>query len=245
MKLMNKENLDQHFMINKKLVSRIVNYAELKKQDIILEIGPGKGALTELLIRKAFVYAAEIDEDLIKILNKKFYRQINNKKIRIIYGNALKIIKKLEFNKLVANIPYSISEPLLKQILIKQPNIVVLTTGKNFIEYLKNNELFNLISSFEVKEIVNKKEFFPEPKTESAVLKFILRQDKTSVFFQELIKQHDKKIKNALINVLQDKLTKNQVRNVIKDFVSKNKSILDIDNKDTKDLIKIIKSIIN
>ena len=240
-----KEKLDQHFMINQNLLDRIIDYAELSKQDIILEIGPGKGALTELLIKKAFVYAVEIDREMIQILNQKFNKIKNKNKIRIILGNALKIIKKLNFNKIVANIPYTISEPLLKQILIKHPEIVVLTVGEKFIDHLKNNELFNIVYNLEIKELVDKKDFFPVPKTNSMIVKFELKKDKMALFFQDLLKQYDKKIKNALQKYLKEKLTKNQVRDAIAPFTAKNKSIISIDNTDIMKLKQLIKSFIN
>lgn len=236
MKLMNKENLDQHFMINKELLNRIVDYAELKKQDTILEIGSGKGALTKLLIKKAFVYTVELDKQLVLLLKKKFNY---SSKIKIIQANVLKVIKKIDFNKIVANIPYSISEPLLKQILIKQPKIVVLTTGKKFIEHLNTNVLFNIIYDFETKELVKKNDFFPQPRVESVVLKFKLKDDKIAIIFQDLLKQYDKKLKNALISYFQDKLSKNQVRKLIKDFDFKEKSILSLGNNQIKELKKI------
>jgi len=230
-----KENLDQHFMIDNELINRIVDYAELNKNDVVLEIGPGKGALTKKLIEKCFVIAIELDKELYNQLVEMF----EGKNIRITQGNALKKLSELEFNKIVSNIPYSISEPLLIKILIKQPELVVLTTGKKFIDYINNNELLKTIYDFEIKEIVQRTSFTPPPNTDSAVIKFQLKQDVTAKLFKSLLNQHDKKLKNALINIMHGKFTKRQVKEKIKNLESKNKSILNIQNKE----IELIKTL--
>jgi len=232
-----KEKFDQHFMINQELLKRIVHYAKLSKDNIVLEIGPGKGALTKNLIKKANIIAIELDKDLFSDLKKRFS---NN--IKIMQGNALSLIGKLHFDKIVANIPYSISEPLLRKILTIQPKIVVFTVGENFVEYINNNLLLHNIYSVEVLENVSKTDFDPIPKTDSVVIRLILKNNEISLIFQDLLKQKDKKLKNALIKTLEAKLTKNQLREKIKDFNFMNKSILNIQNKDLEELYKFIKT---
>jgi 16S rRNA (adenine1518-N6/adenine1519-N6)-dimethyltransferase len=232
---MEKQNLDQHFMIDKELLTRIVNYADLKETDIVLEIGAGKGALTKLLIKKTQVKAIELDSELFKELEK-----INSENLSLKQGNALSLIKNIHFNKIVANIPYSISEPLIKKILIKQPELVVLTTGINFLSYLDKNELLKLIYDYEVKEKVSRKCFYPQPNTESMILYLKLKNDKIALFFQELLSQHDKKLKNALLKSFENTLTKNETREKIKGFDSLEKSPINISNKDIEELKNII-----
>ena len=101
--------LDQHFMIDKELLQRIVEAADIKKTDTILEIGPGTGNLTELLLEKAkHVYCIEKDTALVKQLQEKF----KGKNITIICDDAIKV-KFPEYNKCVSNLPYTICEPLL------------------------------------------------------------------------------------------------------------------------------------
>jgi 16S rRNA (adenine1518-N6/adenine1519-N6)-dimethyltransferase len=226
----NVEILDQHFMIDKELLNRIVDYANLSSEEIVLEIGPGKGVLTDLLVKKCRVTAIEKDERLAKELEKKYFsKNKHNNKIKILCGNALEILMRKDFDKIVSNIPYCISEPLIKKILIKQPELVILTTGKNFIEVIKSNKLVNLIYDFEVLEIIEREAFEPMPKTQSAVLKFTLKDDLKSRFFRRLLRQYDKKLKNALIDTLQLDLTKRQVKEKVKDLEEKNKSILVVD----------------
>ncbi len=233
---MNKEILDQHFMIDNSLIKRIIGYSELKEKDVVLEIGPGKGVLTDKILEQARVIAVELDKDLYYELKDKYKENSN---IRLINSNALKEILKWDFNKIVSNIPYSISEPLIIKILIKQPEIVVITTGINFKTYLEANKLLNMLYEYEIKEEVPKKSFYPSPNTESIVVKLKLKHTKESGLFKELLVQYDKKLKNALINIFNGKFTKNQVRDKISSFKSKNKSILNMPDEEIDSLTKI------
>ncbi len=232
---MKKELLDQHFMIDKNLVQRIIDYSELKEQDIVLEIGPGKGVLTDKLLEQSKVIAVELDKDLYYELKDKYKE---NENIRLIHGNGLKEIAKWNFNKIVSNIPYSISEPLIIKILIKQPEIVVLTTGKTFKKHLETNKLLNTVYKCEIEETISKDAFYPPPNTESIVIKLQLKKTKEAKFFRDLLVQYDKKLKNALISLMDGTLTKNQVREKVKSIESKNKSILSTSDEEIDVLIK-------
>ena len=233
-------DLDQHFMIDEKLINRLTDYAELKETDIVLEIGSGSGALTDKLVNKCKLISVEIDENLFNELKEKYQ---NTSNIDLINNNILNIIQNLKFNKIVANIPYNISEPLMEKILIAQPELIVLTTGENFVNYLENNKLVNLIYDIEIKEIVSKCAFKPAPRTKSSVIKFIKKTDELSLFFQEVLKQHDKKIKNALIKTLHGKLTKKQTRIKIEILDSKEKSILHCSDEDVEKITKLFNNL--
>ena len=222
-------------MVDKELIQNIIDYAELTEKDVVLEIGPGRGVLTDKILENSRVIAVELDKDLYYGLKDKYK---GNSNIRLIHGNALKEILKWDFNKLVSNIPYSISEPLIIKILIKQPDIVVLTTGKTFKNHLETNKLLNKIYDYEIKKEVSKQAFYPPPKTESIIIKLKLKRDKEAELFKELLVQYDKKLKNALINIFDRKLTKNQVREKINSLESKDKSILNIQNKEIEFLAK-------
>ena len=104
--------LDKHFMIDKELIKRIISYGSLGKEDVVLEIGSGTGNLTKELCKKCKVIAVEIDSELVKLLKEK-----KLKNVEIIEGNILKLLGKLEFNKIVSNLPYNICEPLLNKLL--------------------------------------------------------------------------------------------------------------------------------
>ncbi|ODS35621.1 hypothetical protein BEH94_03445 [Candidatus Altiarchaeales archaeon WOR_SM1_SCG] len=120
----------QHFMTDKKILQRICNYANLNKDDTVLEIGAGTGNLTFEIAKFAAVYAIEKDEKLVAGLEK-----IKNKNIRIIRGDALKLTFP-NFNKIVSNIPYGISRKITLKLLEYKFNLGILTVQKEFAEKL-------------------------------------------------------------------------------------------------------------
>jgi 16S rRNA (adenine1518-N6/adenine1519-N6)-dimethyltransferase len=110
-----KKRFGQHWLVNKKILEKIKEVAELNENDFILEIGPGKGALTSKLldskIRK--LHAIELDKDLINLLNDKFK---NNDNFSLQQGDILSVnldsINNM-ITKVIANIPYNITGPIL------------------------------------------------------------------------------------------------------------------------------------
>ena len=105
----------QHFLTNKIIAEQIANSLELKKNQNIVEIGPGTGSLTKFLIKKTNqITLIEIDSDCIEFLQEKF------KDIHIIRGDFLKIdLKLLRFKKysIIGNFPYNISSQILFKVL--------------------------------------------------------------------------------------------------------------------------------
>ena len=113
-----RKSLGQHFLIDGRIADRIVDFAGIEPEDTVLEIGPGKGILTErLLERTCNVTVVEIDRDLLKILNERFG---NRKGFRIADADILKVDLKELFRdfsgriKVVSNIPYNISTPIIE-----------------------------------------------------------------------------------------------------------------------------------
>lgn len=114
-----KKRFGQHWLINQKILEKIKTVSELNDRDFILEIGPGKGALTSKLLNSniSSLHAVELDKDLIFDLNKKF---INNRKFTLHHGDILSINLDLIYpkvTKVIANIPYNITGPLLEKFL--------------------------------------------------------------------------------------------------------------------------------
>ena len=234
-----KEGLDQHFMIDRNLIKRIVEYAELDEKDVVLEIGPGKGFLTKELVKKCKVIAVEKDVEFKKELMK--WSRIN-KNLRIIFDNALKVIKGLKFNKLVSNIPYAISEPLFKQLFRLNLDLVVVTVSHSFADKLLEESKIGMQTSlffeFKVEEKVPSKAFVPRPKTDSSVIKLTPREEESlstvEIILRNFILLNDKKTKNALMEALVKglKLTKRKARDIIanlklpKKFLDKNSDLL-------------------
>lgn len=110
----NDKSLGQHFLINDELIADSIAYADVSPADHVLEIGPGPGVLTEALLAKGCrVTGIEIDEGAVEHLEAAFPLEIEQGKLVLHSGDALTIPWPPDVNKVVANIPYQISSPLV------------------------------------------------------------------------------------------------------------------------------------
>src|SRR3989344_1727463 len=133
-----KKSLGQNFLKSEKIAEEIVSAGEVGPDDVVLEVGPGKGILTEKLSEKAKkVIAVEKDEQLIEFLKEKFAENVKNGKLELVSEDILKFNPnsyKLQPNsyKLIANIPYYITSHLLRTFLESshQPSLMVLMVQK-------------------------------------------------------------------------------------------------------------------
>lgn len=167
----------QHFLVDSNLLKRQVEYSELQYSDMVLEIGAGLGTLTRALAEKAKkVFAIEKDQKLLRILKDKL-SILNN--VEIISGDALK----LDFpavQKIISNIPYSISSPLTFKILSAKYERAVLTYQLEFAERLiakpgtKNYGRITVgvyyKAEAKILEKIPRTAFYPPPKVESAMV---------------------------------------------------------------------------
>lgn len=111
-----KKSLGQHFLVNTAVRDRIITACELEKDDIVLEIGPGKGALTsEIAARAGEVFAVEKDDRLARALEERFA----GSNVRVIHADILEYpFEELPSRlKLIGNLPYNIATPILEKIL--------------------------------------------------------------------------------------------------------------------------------
>jgi len=178
-----KKYLGQNFLKNKNIAERIVEAANIKKNDVILEVGPGRGALTNFLIQKSgHVIAVEKDKNLADFLTDKFKR---NRNLEIVHNDILKF-KPQNFSlkhhkyKVVANIPYYITSRFLRQFLESeyQPSLMVLMIQKEVAERIIEKNKKESILSISVKIYGKPKiiirvpagNFTPKPKVDSAVI---------------------------------------------------------------------------
>ena len=212
-----KPKFGQNFLIDKNIANREVEYGEIKKNDIVLEIGPGKGILTELLAEKAKkVIAIEIDKNLFNRLDKKLPKNvelINADVLNIDFNNLPK------FNKIVANLPFEISSPITFKLLDYSFEQAILIYQKEFAERMialpgsKNYSRLTVNLYYkafcEILEIVPKTSFFPQPKIDSCIVSIIplkqpLFEIKNEKYFKDLVKKifsyRRKKIKTILKN---------------------------------------------
>ena len=180
--------LGQHFLIDKEVLRKIVKVANLKTGDIILEIGPGTGILTEELAKRVKkVIAVEKDLGMIAILRETIK---NFKNVKIIQGDILKIPKhKLPTTnyKIVANLPYYIVAPVIRkflELIETRPLIMILMVQKEVAQRIcakpPRMSLLSVSVQFyakpEIISYVSKKSFWPQPKVNSAILKIVPRK---------------------------------------------------------------------
>ena len=110
----NDKSLGQHFLINDELIAKSIEFGEVSANDHVLEIGPGPGVLTEALLATGCkVTAIEIDAGAVDHLRDVFSKEIANKDLILHHGDALKLKWPSNVTKVVANIPYQISSPLI------------------------------------------------------------------------------------------------------------------------------------
>lgn len=192
-----KKRLGQNFLINGQVIANIIDYAEISPEDTVIEIGPGVGFVTEQLVKHAKqVIAIELDEEAIKELEK-----LNAPNLKIIHQDILKtdLSELCEGKvKVVANIPYYITSPIIAHLLGEIDDLdnknrnkitdILLMVQEEVARRMVATEkspskqygLLTLLSQFwadvEIKELVGRRSFFPAPKVNSALVKLVVRE---------------------------------------------------------------------
>lgn len=187
-----KPRSSQHFLVNKSLARKIVDLAEINPDDLVVEIGPGRGSLTTpLLDRARRVWAIELDGRLVRHLHEQFSQQLSgpNPPLRIIQADAMAypFTEVPAPFKVVANLPYAIASPLLIRLLELRRHIPLmvlmfqrevadrLTAQPGSRRYGLLTILAQLYAELECCAIVSPGSFRPRPKVESAIVKVVPR----------------------------------------------------------------------
>jgi 16S rRNA (adenine1518-N6/adenine1519-N6)-dimethyltransferase len=194
-----KKSLGQNFLRSERALTAIRDAADPKGDDIILEIGPGEGVLTEILLNYAGkVIAVEKDDELYEFLATHFESEIESKKLDLVHDDilnfdpdTLSFYKDLTY-KLVANIPYNITGAIFKKFLSAktQPELMVLLVQREVAERIVARDKKESILSISIKcygkpkyvETVRAGSFVPAPKVDSAIL---LIEDISKDFFKD------------------------------------------------------------
>ena len=177
-----KKSFGQHFLTSKQAVLTIVEAGDIRKGQLIVEIGPGKGVLTEELLKNGKVLAIEKDADMVSILKDKFEKEIKDKKLELLQMDVLDFdTKNLGDYKLISNIPYYITGEILRKFLEEEnkPSDIVLLVQKEVAERIIAKNSKESILSLSVKffgkpkiiKTVKAGSFNPKPKVDSAILK--------------------------------------------------------------------------
>ena len=240
-----KKRLGQNFLINPDVISDIIDFANIQKDDVVLEIGPGVGFVTEQLVKHVKkVIAVELDEEAIKELEK-----LGAENLEIIHNDILKtdISTLCEENiKVVANIPYYITSPIIAHLLGEIDDLanrnrnkivdIILMVQEEVARRIVATEkspakqygLLTILSQFwadcSIIRLVGRKSFYPAPKGNSALVSLKVRKEpllKLNDYkhFRKTIKaafsQRRKTLKNCLVGAGFDK---EKVAKVISDM---------------------------
>lgn len=170
--------MGQNFLINPRILQKIIETADLQN-DIVLEVGPGLGTLTQELSKKAKkVIAIEKDKQMVEAL-KETLKDFKN--VEIIQGDILKQNLNFKNYKVVANIPYYLTSPLIRVLLesANPPEEIVLMIQKEVAQRItaqppKMNLLavsIQFYAKIKIVSYISKESFWPEPKVDSAIIK--------------------------------------------------------------------------
>lgn len=229
-KIQANKNLGQNFLIDDCVIEKIIESSNIEKEDLIIEIGPGLGVLTERLLKKSNnVVVIELDKKMIEILQNRFCL---NRNLEIINDDVLKVdLEKLIKNKkeqtninkvkIVANLPYYISTPIIMKLLENRLEIseIIVMVQKEVAQRLGTETgkreagaiTYAVEYYAQATPIIDvpKESFIPSPKVESQVIKLEVRQnpkieveDEKLLFniIQKSFMQRRKTLSNALIN---------------------------------------------
>ena len=243
------KSLGQNFLINDEAVDDIVSSSKICSDDLVIEIGPGLGTLTkELLEKAAKVIAIELDTRMIKILNDRFSLYNN---FEIINEDVLKVdleklisdqknnLPQIKNIKIVANLPYYITTPIIMKLLEDRLSIDTITVMiqkevADRIVSVPGSKLsgaitytVNYYAEPESIRLVGRECFIPQPNVDSEVIKLNVRKEpvikvKNQDLFFNIIKcsfmQRRKTLINALVNgnIIENKETAKKILNELK-----------------------------
>lgn len=228
-----KKSLGQNFLKDKEVIHRIVDSVNFEGKNLVIEIGPGSGALTKEILNKAnFAILYEIDTRLEKVLNKEL---VDYNNYELIFGDFLEAdivgdLAKYDYDNLyiVANLPYYVTTPIINKIItsginVKEIVVMVQKEVADRLTALPNTKEYGQITVFlnyfyELKKlfVVSRNSFIPKPKVDSAVIKLTRKDNKIFLkdieLFNKIVKDSfrfkRKTIRNNLVNYNLDKVEK-------------------------------------
>jgi len=226
------KRLGQNFLINKGVLKTIIEAANLSSEDTVLEIGPGTGVLTLALAERAKkIIAVEKDVRMIKVL-KETLKDFKN--VEIVQGDILKVNLKIKNYKIVGNLPFYLTAPVIRrflELLKAQPQTMVLVVQKEVAQRIcskppRMNLLAVSVQFYAEPKIISyisKKSFWPQPEVDAAIVRITPTAPLTGErdLFFKIVKAGFTQPRKQLINNLSKGLKMNKEE--IKTWLGKNK----------------------
>ncbi|HRU91631.1 MAG TPA: 16S rRNA (adenine(1518)-N(6)/adenine(1519)-N(6))-dimethyltransferase RsmA [Candidatus Marinimicrobia bacterium] len=216
-----KKRLGQNFLIDPNILRKIVRVIEPQKDDLIVEIGPGKGALTRLLLESgAEIHAIELDPELVNYLKQELAQYDN---FHLYYADAVKfdfsdLLNRSRKIKIVGNIPYNITSPLLFRLfeMVDGLDRIVLLVQKEIALRLcaqpatKEYGILSVMTNFycrpKIEFNVSPQVFRPIPRVTSSVVKFVPQENNYSPEFRRRFNDLVRKAFNRRRKILRNSL---------------------------------------
>ena len=241
-----KKSLGQNFLLSNAIAKKLVNSANIALNDVVVEVGPGKGIITDILLQKTNrVVAVEKDERMVEYLKEKFSREVLSEKLILVHEDILNFSPqnwKLEIGnwKLIGAIPYYITGAFLRKFLSvhEQPKTIAVIIQKEVAERIiakKDKPLDSArgkesVLSISVKaygephyiQTVSRKLFSPEPRVDSAIIsiknisKMFFDGVSEEVFFNMIRAGFGSKRKKLINNI--KIIPKDKLKNILQDL---------------------------
>lgn len=259
---------DQHLVVNPYVIDNLISFGEIGQDDTVLEIGGGPGNITEKLAKKAgYVYTLEIDKRFQPILESL---KIENPNIEIIMGDFLHITLP-KFNKIVANPPFSILEPMIQRFAEEKFELAALILGENYYKrviakpgtdnFTKTSLFTQAFFTTEYLKNLDKEDFYPKSRERAVIIKLISNGKSADPLLQQISNAFSKtagKRVSFLVNNIcnqygtpRDKITEKNYEQIVTpaslniSSLILSKRLQELSNKEMNQLIEKLLSIRN
>ena len=213
--------LDQHFLVDDKVILDFIKSCNLTKDEIVVEVGPGKGTLTKIIAPKVKeLTVIELDQRL-----KEYLDKVPN--IKVIYGNVLDIDIPL-CDKIITALPYSIIEPFMHKMIKTNFKELYMIMGSNYVNNVINNKItyLSLLTNtfFKTNKLfdIYPESFNPKPRVMSSAVKMVKKEEYSQLdkLFINMFNLNNMKVKNALRESLikENNITKKESKKIIEEL---------------------------
>lgn len=219
-----KKKFGQNFLTDKNIIKKIVDLTDLNKNDLVIEVGPGSGNMTEVLLSKTRVLAYEIDVELEEPLNERFR---DNQDLTLMFSDFLKsdlkeTLSKYKYESLyfIANLPYYITTPIITKLIeekidFKKIAVMVqkevgdrMAASPGSKDYSSLTVFLNYYFNVKKEFLVSRKVFFPSPNVDSVIISFESKErelnNREEEVFLKLVRDSFKQKRKTLKNNLKD-----------------------------------------